>query len=179
MILSIVLSCIILIKAHELVAPDGEWRTHSEIVMMQLMFARSHGIVHALPDKAFTATDVHHANHAAHFARIGIAGYWAGTVGKTNAITVDMTTSYLVTGVATKGIKANYYVKKYSIMTSQNGIIWRSQGLFLSNFDGATVCKVQFEKPVRARFVKLTVVDYVVHPSIMMDVLIYDTEEYY
>jgi len=179
MILSIVLSCILLVKAHELVAPKSDSDTHNEIAMMQLMFSRSRGIVDSLPDRAFTATDVYHSNHAAHFVRIGTAGYWAGSKGKTNAVTVDMTTSHLVTGVATKGINAGYFVKEYSIMTSQNGINWRSQGTFVSNFDGATVCKVQFERPVRARFVKLTVLKYVNHPSITMDVLVYDVDGHY
>jgi len=179
MILSIVLSCILLVKAHELVAPDSDSGTQNKIVMMQLMFSRSRGIVDSLPDKAFTATDVYHSNHAAPLVRIGTAGFWAGIIGKTNAVTVDMTTSHLVTGVATKGINANYFVKKYSIMTSQNGVNWRSQGDFVSNFDGATVCKVQFERPVRARFVKLTVLAYVAHPSILMDVLVYDMDGHY
>merc|ERR1719219_3377417 len=126
MIFSIVLSCIILIEAHELVAPDSDGREH-EIAMMQLMFSRSHGIVEYLPDKAFTATDVYHGNNQPHKARIGTPGHWAGKKGGINSITVDMTTSYLVTGVATKGMNDNYFVKKYKVMTSQNGINWRSQ----------------------------------------------------
>jgi len=179
MILSFVLSCIILIKAQELVATGSVRRTHNEIASIQLMFAGSNGIVNTLPDKAFTATDTFHSNHAPHFVRIGTAGYWVGKPGHTNAVTVDMTTSHLVTGVATKGINDNYYVKKYSVMTSSDGINWRSQGIYVSNFDGATVCKVQFDRPVRARFVKLTVLEYVHYPALTMDVLVYNIDDHY
>merc|ERR1719383_450229 len=145
MILSIVLSSIILVTAHELVAPDSDRRTHNEIAKMQLMFSGSHGIINALPDKAFTATNTH-SSHQPHFIRIGSASYWAGHRGGTNAVTIDMTTSFLVTGVATKGIAAHEFIKKYSVMTSQNGFKWRSQGTFVGNFD-ETICKVQFDRP--------------------------------
>jgi len=175
MILSIVLSCIILTKAHELVAPESDRLTHYEVVHMQLMFSRSHGIVRALPDKSFRVTDVHSSDYHPHFLRMGSTNRWVGKLGGKNEVTIDMTSSFLVTGVATKGF-GNQFVKRYTVKTSQNGFVWRSQGLFLGNFDGETVCKVQFDRPVRARFVKLTVMKYQHHPSLRMDVLIYDMD---
>lgn len=175
MILGIVLSCIILMKAHELVAPQSDRLTNNEVAQMQLMFSGSHGIVHALPDKAFTGTS-HSEHHSPHLIRMGSAGYWAGKKGGTNAVTIDMTSSFLVTGVVTKGIYSYEFIKTYSVMTSQNGFKWRSQGDFVGNFDGETVCKVQFDRPVRARFVKFTVKQYAHHPSMKVDVLVYDID---
>jgi hypothetical protein len=176
MFLSIILSCIIPIKAGELVAPGIEWRTLNE-VSMQLLFSKSHGVVKTLPDKAFSATDISHEGHPAHKIRIGSTGYWAGKKGGINAVTVDMMTSLLVTGVATEGIHSKEFVTEYSVMTSQNGFIWTRQGSFVGNFD-EKICKVQFKRPVRARFVKFTVVKYVQWPAMRVDVLVYDMDQY-
>jgi len=179
MILSIVLSCIILIKANELIALDSYRRKHSEITLMQLLefYGRSHGVVHTLPDKAFSATDWH-SQHVPSHVRIGTAKYWEGKSGGTHAVTVDLTSVFLVTGMATEGMSSFQYVTQYSIMTSKNGVAWTSQGFFVGNFDAKTRCKVQFDRPVFARFVKLTVVKYAGCPCMRLDVLVYDDNYY-
>jgi len=173
MILSIVLSCIMLIKAHELDAPDSN--EHNEITLMQLyeFYSESHGVVQTLPDEAFSATDWH-AHHVPSHVRIGSANYWEGKAGGTHAVTVDLTRLYLVTGMATEGMSKVQYVTQYSIMTSKNGLHWTSHGVFVGNFDGKTMCKIQFDRPVFARFVKLTVVKYAGCPCMRLDVLVYD-----
>lgn len=180
MILSIVLSCIMLIKAHELEAPDSDRRKHNEIAMMQLFefYSGSHGVVHTLPDEAFSATDWH-SSHVPSHIRIGSAKYWEGKNGGTHAVTVDLTSLSLVTGMATEGMSSTQYVTQYSVMTSKNGLTWRSHGVFVGNFDGKTMCKVQFDRPVFARFVKLTVVKFSTCPCMRLDVLVYDDDGYY
>lgn len=180
MILSIVLSCFILIKAHELVAPGSDRRENNEVPVMQLLelYSESHGVVHTLPDQAFSATDFDNDNFASH-VRIGSATYWEGKSGATNAITVDMTTFFLVTGVATEGYTWNKYVQKYSVMTSKDGITWKAHGIFVANFDAKTICKIQFDRPVFARFVKVTVVKYANCPCMRLDVLVYDKDRYH
>jgi len=188
MILGVLLFAALYIKAHELIAPavrehDNDWRKHiDDIGIMQLhgLFSRSRGIVHRLPDRAFSATDIHHETFAAKFARLnqetGRGRYWAAKKGETNAITVDMTTSFLVTGVATRGVASTEYVRKYSVETSENGHTWRSHGFFVGNFDGATICRVRFNSPVFARFVRFKVLEFKNHPSMTLDVLVYERD---
>jgi len=187
MILSIALYCIIQIKAHELTAParrvhdDASLKVIGEIDIMWLirLFSESRFVAEGLPDKAFSATDLAHSGHPANFAKFRASGYWAGKPGGVNAITVDMTTSYLVTGVATKGISSKEFVTHYEVDTSEDGEDWRSQGHFVANFDGATICKVRFARPVLARFVKFTVVKYKHYPSMKVDVLVYELDHKY
>jgi len=179
MIMSIVLSCIIHVKAHELVVPDSDGLKHGDehgIMQLLQLFSKSHGIANELPDKAFSATDVHGSAHPAKCLPITNKCYWAGKKGGTNAVTVDMTTTSLVTGVATKGITDNEYVTNYRVATSENGNRWTSHGHFVGNFDGTTVCKVRFDKPILARFVKFTVLESQHNPSMWLDVLVYDID---
>jgi len=180
MILSIVLSYIILIKAHELDAPDSDWRKPNEIAMMQLfeVYSRSHGVVHSLPDGAFSATSWQ-SNYVPSNIRIGTEKFWHGKHGLKDAVTVDLTNLFLVTGMATEGLSSSQYVTQYSVMTSKNGLNWTSHGVFVGNFDGKTTCKVQFDRPVLARFVKLTVEKYSTCPCMRLDVLVYDEDGYY
>jgi len=182
MILSIALYCIIQITAHELYAParrvyDNAWRKPmGDIGIMGLirLFSESRFIANRLPDGAFSATD-EHSNHPVKFAKIRAPSYWAGKPGGINSITVDMTTSYLVTGVATKGMgTSREFVTRYEVHTSENDEDWRSHGVFVGNFDGVTVCKVRLPQPVVARFVKFTVVKYKHYPSMKVEVLVYE-----
>jgi len=187
MIFSIILYSVLQVQAHELVAPvyhnhdisqDG-----SELSVMQLyaLFSKSRGIIHDLPDGSLTATATHSSDFLPKYARIdetevygnGIA--WAGIKGSLNELAVDMKTSYVVTGVAVQGrADGKQWVKRFSVLTSENGTKWVSQGTFNGNFDHLSVCRVRFKSPVLARFVKFTVLDYYNHPSMRVDVLVYD-----
>ena len=89
-------------------------------------------------------------------------------MGKTNAVTVDLMTSYLVTGVATQGrAVAAEWVTEYSVDTSNCGLCWINRGNFVGNIDQQSICKAIFKKPVLARFVKFTVLKYHGYPSIL------------
>ena len=180
--------CIILqLKAHELVAPSGHDEDLPEDVdnfgMFQLyeLFSKSTGVVHKLPDEAFSATTYYSDRYAPKNARIdmtevkgnGIA--WAAKNNKGDALTVDMKTSRIVTGVATQGrADDNQYVTRYSVEVSESGTEWESQGEFVGNFNHLTVTQVRFETPVFARFVKFTVLKYHSHASMRVDVLVYE-----
>jgi len=178
---------VILAQANELVAPldyDNKGALHwDEFRSVQLlrMFQDSVGVLLNLPDDAITSSDEHNENHRAIYSRIG-AGHvvgkshaWCGKIGGTNEIMVDMTTSSLVTGVATqgRGDTTHQWVTKYLIETSENGHEWRDHGIFKGNFDDETICQSRFEYPVIARFVKLSVVKYESNPCMRWDVLIY------
>jgi len=192
MILSIILFYFIQIKANELIAPavqdhDSVWRKHVNDVVIQQqllgLFSRSTGILSELPDPAITATFWHNSNHLPKYVRIKkdnvvSSPYYAGKKGQVNTITVDLTSSYIVTGVVTQAGSSTQWVTKFSVETSENGYFWRSLGNFVGNFDGITVCYSRFDKPVVARFLKLTVLEYRWHPSIGLDVLVYKTDEY-
>merc|ERR1719419_228015 len=162
-----------LAAAHQLVAPDNDFHDYDtkvdELTILQLLgvFRSSVGIVMDLPDGAFSASAEHDDNHAAIYARIGApkvsgkshawcAGYVVGS-----DITVDLTTSYYVTGVATQGRgDADHMVTRYSVETSEDGNVWVKQGTFEGNFDRTTICRRRFKMPLLASFVKFTVLEY-------------------
>lgn len=146
------------------------------------MFSESDGIVKFLPDGAFSATDSHDGNHGPQYCRIGWPkgnnkshAWCANATRGGNSITVDMTSPNLVTGVATQGRgEAAQWVTDYSIETSVGGHQWDPQGTFVGNFDQQTICKNTFQNIVLARFVKFTVLKFHGHPSMRLDVLVYD-----
>jgi len=175
---------VILAEAHDLVAPDNKGALHwDEIRSCQLlrMFHDSVGVLSNLPDDAITSSDEHSENHSARYSRIGAekvdgkSHAWCGDMGESNEIMVDMTTSSLVTGVATqgRGDTTHQWVTKYLIETSENGQEWINHGFFEGNFDDETICQSRFDYPVIARFVKLSVVKYEDHPCTRWDVLAY------
>jgi len=154
-----------------------------ELSGMQLikMFHESVGVILKLPDEAITASDEHNENHGPIYSRIGaprLSGKshaWVGKIGEPNEIMVDLTTSLMVTGVATQGRgDATQWVTKYSIDTSENGEVWTAHGIFVGNFDRDTICRSRLKHPMLARFVKLSVVEYLNNPSLRWDVLTYN-----
>jgi len=187
-ILEVIFFFIVFTESHELVAPCDhieEMELHKdELSGIQLvkMFHDSVGVLLKLPDEAITASDEHDANHSPIYSRIGapqITGKshsWVGKKGQPNEIMVDLTTSLIVTGVATqgRGDTSTQWVSKYSIDTSENGEVWTTHGIFVGNFDSDTICRSRLEHPVLARFVKLSVVEYVIHPALRWDVLTYN-----
>jgi len=179
---------VVFTESHELLAPcdfDDISEIHkAELSGMQLMkmFYDSVGVLLKLPDAALTASDAHDENHSPIYSRIGdpqVSGKshgWCAKKGESNEITVDLTTSMLVTGVATlgRGDHTPQWVSKYSIDTSENGDDWIDHGIFGGNFDRDTICRSRLKYPVFARYVKLSVVDYIVHPCLRWDVLTYN-----
>jgi len=184
--LQLVLQVFALAMAHdELVVPDADIEDIgiddeiNELMTLLRMFYSSDGVVTKLPDGSFTASDTT-SGYPPIYARIGgeIKGKpqaWAGIIGGDNEFTVDLTTSALVTGVATQGRgDDNQWVTSYAVETSENGYDWVSQGHFKGNFDTQTICRRRFGKPTIASFVKFTVLKYSSHPSMRLDVLVYD-----
>merc|ERR1711920_325373 len=187
-ILEVIFFFIVFTESHELLAPcddDDDIEIHKEEFSgMQLMkmFYDSVGVLLNLPDEALTATDEHNANHSPIYSKIGaphVSGKsqaWCAKVGEPNEIMVDLTTSMLVTGVATqgRGDRSTQWVPKYSIDTSENGYDWIDHGTFGGNFDSDTICRSRLKYPVPARYVKLSVLDYKDHPCLRWDVLTYN-----
>merc|ERR1719466_254291 len=144
------------------------------------MFYRSSGIVMSLPDGALTSSEDNSVDYAIIYGRIGAekvsgkAHAWCGKPDGEKIATVDLTSSYLVTGVATqgRGDAAAQWVTAYSVRTSENGYDWVYQGKFVGNFDPDTICQVRFEKPVIARFVEFTVLEAHGFPCMRFDVLV-------
>lgn len=178
---------VILAEAHELVAPfdyDNKGASQEDVirsVQLMKMFHDSVGQLLNLPDDAITSSDEHSENQSVKYSRIGAgkvegkAQAWCGKLGESNEIMVDMTTSSLITGVATqgRGDVTHQWVTKYLIETSENGQEWIDHGIFEGNFDDETICQSRFKYPVIARFVKLSVVKYENHPCMRWDVLAY------
>merc|ERR1719193_1120694 len=144
-----------LLAAHELVAPcdfygDGKDVYELDHLMdLTRMFHESKGIVLNLPDEALTATDERSDRHLVQYGRIGAAQVpekawtWCGLTEGANEITIDMTSSYLVVGVATQGHGSSTvtWTTEYSVETSENGNDWVKHGRFTGNFDSETICE--------------------------------------
>jgi len=177
-----------LAAAHQLVAPDNDFHDYDtkvdELTILQLLgvFRSSTGIVIDLPDGAFSASAEHNDDHGAIYARIGadrVSGKshaWCGGYEVGYEITVDLTTSYYVTGVATqgRGDHKDNWVSRYSVETSEDGHMWVAQGQYRGNFDMTTICRRRFKKPVLASFVKYTVLKFKVMACMRLDVLVLD-----
>merc|ERR1719221_800386 len=143
------------------------------------MFRASTGIVGTLPDSALTTSHTHSDKHHLMYVRIGdeqVTGKahgWCGVLGSANEITVDLTTSHIVTGIATQGRgDSNHWVTDYSVETSEDGHNWMVHGMFRGNFDRDTICRRRFDTPVLASFVKFTVENFYGHPCMRLDVLV-------
>lgn len=186
MVLKVISFFVVLVQGYELAAPcdsdDKSVPDLDEFGSLQLlrMFEDSVGLLYDLPDDALTASAEYDANHGAIYSRIGVdkvdgkSHGWCGKVGEQNEITVDLTKSFLVTGVATQGRgDAQRRVTKYSIKTSEDGEEWIDHGSFGGNFDYQTICQSRFDHPVLARYVKLNVVGHQGQPCLRWDVLAY------
>jgi len=180
-----------LVESHQLVSSDdifesGMHMKELSIIQVLAIFHDSLGIVQTLPDEAFTCPVKVDANHGCEYARIGRdkvqgkAHGWCGKRGENNEIIVDMTTSFMVTGVATQGRgDHNHWVTSYSIETSENGHSWQKHGRFEGNFDRDTVCESRLDLPVLARLVKLSEMEYYDLPCMRLDVLVYHADTLY
>jgi len=174
-----------LVASHQLVSSEdffesGMHMKELSITQLIAMFHDSVGIVESIPDKAFTCPVIADANHGCEYARIGrekVSGKahgWCGKNGQNNEIIVDMTTSYIVTGVATQG-RGDYdqWVTSYSIETSEDGNYWQKHGRFEGNFDRDTICESRLDLPVLARLVRLSDMEYYGTACMRLDVLVY------
>jgi len=179
-----------LVGSHQLISPDDfeSGMDMKDLSISQLLdiFQDSKGIVDTLPDAAFTCpvvvdpVGVHHCK----YARIdrdkvsGKAHGWCGKVGENNEIIVDLTTSVLVSGVATKGRgDVDQWVTSYAIETSEDGLYWEKHGRYKGNFDRTTTCESRLKLPVLARLVKFTAMEYHQHPCMRLDVLVYNLDD--
>jgi len=187
MTVKFIVHLLVLAAAHQLVAPDNDFYDDGnkidELTIFQLLglFRSSNGIVEYLPDGAFSASKEFNGDHAAFYARIGrdhVKGKshaWCSGYSMGEEITVDLTTSYLVTGVATQGRGDHSgMVTSYSVETSEDGHRWIAQGRFRGNFDKTTICRRRFNKPVLASFVKFTVLDFKDMSCMRLDVLFHN-----
>jgi len=177
-----------LVESHQLVSSDdffesGMHMKELSIVQLLAIFHDSHGVVQSLPDEAITCPVKVDYNHGCEYARIGskkVNGKshgWCGKPGDINEIIVDMTTSYMVTGVATQGRgDSTQWVTSYSIETSEDGHYWQKHGRFEGNFDQDTICESRLDLPVLARLVKLSEMEYHVNACMRLDVLVYHAD---
>jgi len=177
-----------LVESHQLTSIDdllesGMHLKELSIIQLLAIFHDSRGIVHTLPDEAFTCPIIWDDKLGCNFARIDrhkVPGKftWCGKKDENNQITVDLTTSHIVSGVATQGKwDSDQWVTSYAIETSEDGHYWEKHGRFRGNFDGDTICESRLELPVPARFVRFTAMEYKSHPCMRVDVLVYSADD--
>jgi len=177
-----------LVASHQLVSSEdffesGMHMKELSITKLIAMFHDSVGIVETIPDEAITCPFIANEHNGCEYVRIGrerVSGKshgWCGKNGEDNKITVDMTTSYIVTGVATQGRgDLDAWVTSYSIETSEDGNYWQKHGSFEGNFDRDTICESRLDLPVLARLVRLSDMEYVNHVCMRLDVLVYHAD---
>ena len=151
----------------------------------QQLFAASRGIICSLKDEALTATRSHNANHGPKCAKLGApvraecSHAWCCVKPMDNDhLTVDLGTSHIVTGIEIAGrgtAHTGQMVTKFRVQTSGNGIDWVDQGTYLGTFAPSTSVKRKLNKAVVAMFVRITPLEFKEHPSMRIDVLVYDT----
>jgi len=178
-----------LVESHQLISPDdfesGKDMKDLSISQLLAIFQDSRGIVYTLPDEAFTCPVVADANHHCKYARIGrdqVPGKshgWCGKRGENNEIIVDLTTSVMVSGVATQGRGdcCDQWVTSYAIETSEDGLYWEKHGRYKGNFDRRTTCESRLKFPVLARLVKFTAMEYYDNACMRLDVLVYNHDD--
>lgn len=148
-----------------------------ESIKYQEYFDRSRGIIQSLSDSSLTVNAVYDNKpdlYGAKHARIGSSISWIATKIGDN-ITIDLEKSYVVTGISTQG-RANtkQWITEYRVETSQNGLDWIDQGRFRGNNDFTTVCTRKLSKPAVASFVRVTILKYNGHPSLRLDVSVFN-----
>ena len=139
----------------------------------QYMFENSVGILSKLPDNAITSKEAYTQDYTTKKIRINSEGYYASK-SIDDYIVIDLMESYIVTGIEmTAGGNGIEYITKYRIETSMNGFDWKRLGIFKGCFGGTTVVKRPFIVAVRAVFVKFIPLEFIKHPCIQMDILVY------
>ena len=151
----------------------------------QRMFAASHGIILSLPDSAITATRSYNANHGPQYVKLGAekvssaSHAWCCISPLANDyLTIDLDTSHVVTGIEIAGRgtdNTNQIITKFNVKTSENGIHWEDQGVFLGPHEESTPVKRKLRRAVVASFVRITPLEFKVHPSMRVDILVYET----
>jgi len=178
-----------LVQSHQLISQDdffesGVQMKELPIIQLLAIFHDSTGIVDSLPDEAFNCPVVASTNHDCRYVRIGhdhVSGKahgWCGKTDENNEITVDLTTSHMVSGVATQGRgDQDQRITSYAIETSEDGQNWEKHGRFEGNFDRDTICESRLGLPVLARLVRFTGMEYHGHPCMRLEVLVYDVDD--
>ena len=149
----------------------------------QKLFALSKGIILSLPNAAITASDSYNDGLGPAYAKLGAAK----VDGKSHAwcakkagdyLTIDLGTSHIVTGIQIagrgKGGGQIQMITKFNVKTSVNGIDWMNQGDFIGVYEELTSVKRKFKRSTVASFVRITALEYKYHPSMRVDILVYD-----
>jgi len=79
--------------------------------------------------------------------------------------------AHLITGVVIQGRPTyDQWATKFSLSYSLDGIIWEQLGEFVGTYDRNTVIRRDLKEPVRAAFMKFTILEYSGHPAMRCDV---------
>ena len=90
-------------------------------------------------------------------------------------LTVDLETSHIVTGIEIAGRgDADQMITKYSVQTSENGISWVDQGTYLGPHHHLIAVKRKLKRAVVATFIRIIPLEFNNHPSMRVDILVYD-----
>ncbi|XP_067043277.1 lactadherin-like isoform X1 [Acropora muricata] len=87
---------------------------------------------------------------------------WCAPRGNGQYLQVDLRSDFRITGIATQGFEAlmDYYVRRYKVSHSRNGLKWRTFPVMTGNRDGRSVVRHTFTPPVYARYIRVYPVAY-------------------
>ena len=130
------------------------------------------GISYGDFDSKLTSSSHYNSNHSVKGCKLnsGTSSAWcAGENDKENPwIQVDLGSEYWINAVSLQGRgDCNQYVTKFRIKysrTDENNL--RNLDVFDGNKDNTTVAKRYFKEPIRARIIRLYVLEYKNHPSL-------------
>ncbi|XP_074639744.1 lactadherin-like isoform X2 [Acropora palmata] len=82
---------------------------------------------------------------------------WCAPRGNGQYLQVDLGRDFKITGIATQGFEAlsDYYVKRYRVSHSRNGLRWSIFQVMKGNRDGRSVMRHNFTPPVYARYIRV------------------------
>eukprot|EP01084_Bolivina_argentea_P238186 400166_1 len=147
-------------------------------IQSQIYFDKSVGIITSLQDSALTANATYSDDAKSYgpiHCRIGQSkiAWIAKAAG--DHIEIDLCKSCLVTGIATKAREgSDQWVTQYRVETSEDGTQWTDRGLFRGNHDRNTICTRKLKQSTVASFVRITILKYHGHPSLRLDILVYN-----
>jgi hypothetical protein len=123
------------------------------------------------PSSAFSLTGSHGSCTNAVGAMINGNGAWCALIG--NTMTIDLGVVKQIVGVATQGRSdADQWVTLFDIQTSIDGFTWSFSGQYSGNTDRNTIVNSIISPSVNARYVRLTIHNFIGYGSMRAGVLL-------
>lgn len=136
------------------------------------------GIPYGDFDGKITASSEYSVNHSVLGCKLGkdrpnpnhVAAWCAKSEDKFPWIQVEFPKPLTLSAVSIQGRgDCNQYVTRFRVLVSDDGRAFMNTCEFPGNTDNTTPVTRPFPRPVRARFARIQILEYVIHPSLRFD----------